>query len=139
VETRQVQVVDVAGEDMRFPFARQLALLRRHRLYLDDGHEEEGFLYLLCSRPSSRCTDGALIHLSRGHWTIESCVHYSRDVLYHEDHCRIRDQSAARILATLHSLAVFLLGKNRRSRRDTRCRKHKRINRHPGLAVRMLV
>jgi len=138
VETRQLQVLDVSAEQMGFPFAKQLLLLRRHRLYLDDGHEEEGFLYLLCSRASCRCSAEDLLRLCRGHWIIESSIHYCRDVLYNEDRCRIRDTTAARVLATLHSLATFLLGKNRRSRRDTRRRKHKRINRHPGIAVRMV-
>jgi hypothetical protein len=138
VETRQIQVLDVTAEQMGFPFAKQLLLLRRHRLYLDDGHEEEGFLHLLCSRPSARCTADDLLTLSRGHWTIESSIHYCRDVLYNEDRCRIRDTATARVLATLHSLATYLLGKNRRSRRDTRRRKHKRINRHPGIAVRLV-
>ena len=138
VETRQLQVLDVTAEQMGFPFAKQLLLLRRHRLYLDDGHEEEGFLHLLCSRASCRCPAEDLLRLCRGHWIIESSIHYCRDVLYNEDRCRIRDTSAARVLATLHSLATFLLGKNRRSRRDTRRRKQKRINRCPGIAVRMV-
>ena len=138
VETRQLQVLDVSAEQMGFPFAKQLLLLRRHRRYLDDGHEEEGFLYLLCSRSSARCTADDLLTLCRGHWIIESSIHYCRDVLYHEDRCRIRDTTAARVLATLQSLATYLLGKNRRCRRDTRRRKHKRINRNPGIAVRMV-
>ena len=137
VETRELQVLDVTAEQMGFPFAKQLLLLRRHRFYLDDGHEEEGFLYVLCSRASCRCSAEDLLRLCRGHWIIESSIHFCRDVIYHEDHCRIRDTSAARVLATLHSLATFILGKNRRTRRDTRRRKHKRINRHPGIAVRM--
>jgi hypothetical protein len=123
---------------MRFPFAQQLVLLRRHRLYLDDGHEEEGFLHLLCSRSAARCSDADLLKLCRGHWIIESSIHYCRDVLYHEDRCRVGDTSAARALATLNSLATYLLGKNRRTRRDTRRRQHKRINRHPGIAVRIV-
>ena len=138
METRELQVRDVSAEQMGFPFAKQLLLLRRHRFYLDDGHEEEGFLHLLCSRPSSRCSADELLRLCRGHWIIESSIHYSRDVLYNEDRCRIRDTSAARVLATLHSLATYLLGKDRHSRRDTRRRKHKRFNRRPGLAVRLV-
>ncbi len=138
METRQIQVLDVSAEQMGFPFAKQVLLLRRHRFYLDDGHEEEGFLHLLCSRASCQCSAKDLLRLCRGHWIIESSIHYCRDVLYAEDRCRIRDTSAARTLATLHSLAVFLLGKNRRSRCDTRRRKQKRINRHPGIAVRMV-
>lgn len=137
VETREIQVLEVTAEQMDFPFAKQLLLLRRHRYYLDDGHEEEGFLYVLCSRAACRCSSEDLLKLCRGHWIIESSIHFCRDMNYNEDRCRIRDTSTARVLATLHSLATFMLGKNRRTRRDTRRRKQKRINRHPGIAVRM--
>jgi hypothetical protein len=136
VETRQVQVLDVSAEQMRFPFAQKIVLLRRHRFYLNDGHEEEGFLHLLCSRVE--CPEEQILRFCRGHWTIESSVHYCRDVLYNEDRSQIRDTSAARVCATLHSLATFLLGRNRQTRCDTRPRRQKRINRQPGIAVRMV-
>ena len=136
VETRQVQVLTVTAEQMRFPFAEKLILLRRHRLYLNDGHEEEGFLHLICSRRP--CGDDQILRFCRGHWTIESSVHYCRDVLYNEDRSQIRDTSTARVCATLNSLATYLLGRDRRSRRHTRPRRQKQISRHPGIAVRML-
>jgi hypothetical protein len=121
---------------MHFPFAETLILLRRHRLYLNDGHQEEGFLHLICSR--AQASDAQILRLCRGHWTIESCVHYCRDTLYDEDRSQIRSTSTARVCATLHSLAVYLLGRERRSRRDTRPRRQKQINRRPGIAVRMI-
>jgi hypothetical protein len=138
VETHQVQVLPVTAEQMGFPFCEQLILLRRHRYYLCDQHEEEGFLYLVCSRSTDSCSPENLLDLSRGHWIIESSIHYCRDVLYDEDRCRIRDTTAARVCATLRSLATYLLGQDRPTRRDTRRRKHKRINRHPGIAVRLV-
>ena len=113
-----------------------MILLRRHRHYLSDGHQEEGFLYLICSR--EECSDRQLLSLCRGHWIIESSIHYCRDVLFREDHSQIRDTTTARICATMHSLAVYILGRERKTRRDTRPRQQKRINRHPGIAVRMV-
>jgi len=137
VETRQIQVKDICAKDTNFPFAEKMILLRRHRHYLSDGHQEEGFLHLICSRKEG--SDAQLLNLCRGHWIIESSVHYCRDVLFREDHSQIRDTTTARICATMHSLAVNLLGGERPSRRDTRPRKQKRINRHPGIAVRMVM
>ena len=121
---------------MGFPFAQKLILLRRHRYYMNDGHQEEGFLYLICSR--AECCDTQLLCFCRGHWTIESSVHYCRDVLFNEDKSHIRNTSTARVCATFHSLAIYMLGKKRRTRRDTRRRRQKRINRHLGIAVRMV-
>ncbi|MDA1088497.1 MAG: hypothetical protein O2901_15980 [Verrucomicrobia bacterium] len=122
---------------MNFPFAEKVILLRRHRQYLCDGHQEEGFLHLVCSR--KECSDAQLLALCRGHWIIESSVHYCRDVLFREDHSQIRDTTTARVCATMHCLAVYLLRTSRKSRQDTRPRMQKRINRHPGIAVRMVM
>lgn len=138
IETRQIQTLPVQGEALGFPFCEQLVLLRRHRTYLCDGHEEEGYLYLICSRPAQQCLPGALLNLSRGHWIIESSIHYCRDVLYREDASQIQEASTARILATMHSLAIYMLRQNGSDRRNTRPRLQKRINRKPGLAVRMI-
>ena len=137
IETRQIQVLSVCAETMRFPFAEKILLLRRHRFYLNDGHEEEGFLHLIASRAA--VSDPQYLLFCRGHWTIESSVHYCRDVLFDEDQSQIRSTSTARVCATLHSLAVYLLGRDRRCRRDTRPRRQKQINRHPGIAVRMIL
>jgi hypothetical protein len=138
IETREIQVLAVSAERLGFPFCAQLALLHRTRLYLKSGKSEEGWLYLLCSRDPKACSPANLLTFSRGHWTIEVRVHYCRDFTYDEDRCRIRQTTAARVCATLRSLAIYLLGRDCSSRRDTRPRRQKRINRHPGIAVKMV-
>lgn len=138
LETREIQVLPVTAERIGFPFCAQLSLLHRTRLYLKTGRLEEGWLYLLCSRTADACSAENLLAFSRGHWTIEVRVHYCRDVSYHEDACRIRNPSAARVYATLRSLAVYLLGHQAHGRQNTRRRQQKRINRHPGIAIAMV-
>lgn len=123
---------------MGFPFCAQLALLHRTRFYLKSGKIEEGWLYLLCSRDPKDCSPANLVAFSRGHGTIEVRLHYCRDFSYDEDRCRIHQTTAARVCATLRSLAIYLLGRDCSSRRDTRPRRQKRINRHPGIAVKMI-
>ncbi len=122
---------------MGFPFCKQLILLHRGRDYLKDKNHEEGWLYLLCSRETQKASPEQILNLSRGHWTIECVTHYGRDFAYDEDRRRIRHENTTRVCATLQSLAIWLLGRHRRSRKDTRQRRHKKIARRPGIAVKM--
>lgn len=140
VETREVHCVRVDAETFGFPFAAQLALVRRHRHYLSDGHEAEGFVYALTSRDAGRASPADLLGFSRGHWGIETRVHYMRDANYHEDRCRIANGNAAHVCASLRTLAGWLLGKKSDgNRRNTRRRQHVRLTQNAGKAVRLIV
>jgi len=45
----------------------------------------------------------------RSHWSIENQLHWSLDVVYHEDQSRVRDQRAAQNLALLRRLAITMI------------------------------
>lgn len=140
VETREVQCRSVKAESFGFPFAAQLALIHRHRFYLCDKHEEEGFTYVLTSRNSKQASPSDILAFSRGHWGIETRVHYTRDANYHEDRCRIRHATTAHVCATLRTLACWLLGKKANGhRRNTRRRQHIRLTRRAGQTVRLIL
>lgn len=128
----------MSSEAANFPFCRQLALIHRTRHYLSEDLIEEGWINVACSRPARQCTPREMLDFSRGHWTVES-VHGCRDRNHHEDAWRIGDPNTARICATLHILAADLLGRRMGSRKNTRRRQQKRICRHPGIAVRLIV
>ncbi len=49
-----------------------------------------------------------LLQLARDHWSIENGQHYRRDRTQDEDHCPVRDTTAARHLSLFRSLAIFL-------------------------------
>jgi predicted transposase YbfD/YdcC len=51
--------------------------------------------------------------LIRQHWDIENKLHWSLDVTFNEDHCRIRKDSAPENMAALRRLALNLLRQNR--------------------------
>ena len=57
-----------------------------------------------------------LLDLVRGYWAIETKQHYRRDHTQREDHCQVRHTVAARNLALLRSVAIFLYEHQRRSR-----------------------
>lgn len=67
--------------------------------------------YAISSTPacSDRHLNGAkLLRTFRGHWTIESKNHNRRDVTYREDRSPVKNHNAARIMATMKMLAIFL-------------------------------
>jgi len=45
----------------------------------------------------------------RGHWEIETGLHWVRDVTYQEDKSLVRTGNAPRVMASLRSLAIGLL------------------------------
>lgn len=135
-----MQCRNISAESFGFPFAAQLVAVRRHRLYLSDGHEEEGFIHLVCSRSARHATPADLLDFSRGHWGIETRVHYTRDANFHEDRCRIANPVSSHVCATLRSLANCLLGRRADGRRqNTRRRQSRRIARRCGLAVKLVL
>jgi len=49
-----------------------------------------------------------LLQTFRGHWTVEAKNHNRRDVTYQEDRSPVKNHNAARVLATMKMLAIFL-------------------------------
>jgi hypothetical protein len=49
-----------------------------------------------------------LLQTFRGHWSVEAKNHYRRDVTYQEDRSPVKHHNAARVLATMKMVAIFL-------------------------------
>jgi predicted transposase YbfD/YdcC len=88
-----------------FDGAAQVAQLRR--TVTKNGKKTVEVVYLITS---SRNADPAtLAAWVRGHWEIENCLHWVRDVTYLEDKSLVRTGNAPRVMASLRSLAISLL------------------------------
>ncbi|HCU04996.1 MAG: hypothetical protein A2X77_03980 [Gammaproteobacteria bacterium GWE2_42_36] len=48
-----------------------------------------------------------ILHTIRSHWQIESCLHWSLDVTFREDNCRIRNENAALSMSWLRKINRF--------------------------------
>lgn len=81
--------------------------LARRRTALGKTTEEE--VYGITSLSRQEADAERLLELSRGHWGIENGLHYRRDETLGEDRCRVRRGEAARVLASLRNVAVYLL------------------------------
>lgn len=62
--------------------------------------------YFICSGPS---TAQALGHIIRQHWRVENELHWTLDVGFGEDQCRVRTQNAAENLSRVRRVALSIL------------------------------
>jgi predicted transposase YbfD/YdcC len=65
-------------------------------------------------------------HAARTHWQVENSLHWSRDVTFSEDDCRIGDENAAVNFSWLRKFALGLL-KNESSFKASIRRKQRKV------------
>ena len=88
-----------------FDGAAQVAQLRR--TVTQNGKKTVEVVYLITS--DGDVDPATLAAWVRGHWEIENCLHWVRDVTYLEDKSLVRTGNAPRVMASLRSLAISLL------------------------------
>jgi predicted transposase YbfD/YdcC len=71
-----------------------------------DGETTQEARYFISSRP---LTAVDLLAGVRGHWEIETCLHWSLDVTFHEDGCRTLKDHGPENLALLRRITLSLL------------------------------
>jgi predicted transposase YbfD/YdcC len=71
-----------------------------------DGEAQIEQHYFLCSFKDNVERFAALV---RGHWSVENRCHWVLDVTFGEDHCQVRDRSAAHNFSLLRELALKAL------------------------------
>jgi hypothetical protein len=106
----------LAGGAQIFRLDQQVDYLRRGRVYKTTRETRYGVLSLT---PKEAGPDAVLARV-RGYWGIETRQHYRRDHTQREDHCQVRHPVAARNLALLRSLAIFLYERQRGARHGQR-------------------
>lgn len=92
-----------------FPYAAQAFVIRREVTHLVTGQRSLETVYGLTSLSPEKADPRRLLGLNRGHWVIENGLHWVRDVVFDEDHCRIRRGAGAHVMASLRNLAISLL------------------------------
>ncbi len=93
--------------DVDWPGITHVAQLTRTRTL--KGETTTEIVYLISILPSGQDAPQHLLELSRGHWGIENCLHYVRDVTFAEDRSRIRTGHAPQLLAACRNLALTLM------------------------------
>jgi predicted transposase YbfD/YdcC len=90
-----------------WPGVTHVAQITRSRT--EKGETTVEVVFLIAILPPEADGPPSLLALSRGHWVIENCLHYVRDVTFAEDRSRIRTGHAPQLLAACRNLAITLI------------------------------
>jgi predicted transposase YbfD/YdcC len=122
IETRRYWLVNdvLRRVDLSaWPDCRQIGMVESVR---DTGNGEPGVQRRYFITSASLSVE-AFAQRARGHWGIENGLHWSLDVTFGEDACRVRKDHAAHNFATLRRFALNLLKLDQTSPRlSVRCR-----------------
>lgn len=106
---RRWEIWTTAVTDLRFPFARTIAVIRRDEFDLEGNRLTKEYAFIVTSLRGNRATPVAIHTHVRLHWGIENRLHYIRDTAWREDACRASTGNGPRNLATIRNLALSLL------------------------------
>jgi predicted transposase YbfD/YdcC len=124
IETRRTWTSMDLGwmsERRRWKGLRSIVMVERERRVGEQSSTERA--YFLSSHELAAERAGALV---RGHWGIENGLHWVLDMVFDEDHSRIRDRRAAQNFALLRKLALTLLKNEPTEAKKSIARKRKR-------------
>lgn len=107
IEHRLLVCCAVTAQQINWPGARQILLLRRERRVRDRVTEEYHVGVSSCQ--ASQGSAWELLSAVRGHWGIENRLFHVRDVTLGEDGCRVRTGNAPQVLAALRNVVVSVL------------------------------
>ena len=105
IEQREIDVINAnelkAIIDPRWPSLNSLIRITSKR---DDSVEQR---YYISSLPHDQ--PKKIMKAIRPHWQVENCLHWSLDITFSEDDCRIRNDNAAINFSWMRKFALSLL------------------------------
>src|SRR5437868_4905904 len=107
LEIRSIRVSSELKGYSDWPGLEQVFQIRRRWQYKGEWREE--VRYGITSLPAPVGIPERLLKCKRGHWTIENCLHYVKDVTLGEDRSTVHADNGPKIMAALRNTAVSLL------------------------------
>lgn len=108
LETRRLTASSLLAESSDWPHLAQVFRLERTVTQRKTGARHTDVVYGLTSLSAAVASPPRLLALVRGHWGIESQLHWRRDVLFHEDQTHTRSPSLGQAIACLNNLTLGL-------------------------------
>ncbi len=137
IERRSIRVsTEMSTYLTDWPLIEQVAQVTRTVTVRKTGKISHEVVYLITPLTAGEASPQRLLELVRGHWSLENCSHYVRDVTFGEDRSRLRSGQAPQILATLRNLAITLIHRQGSSQ-IAATRRH--FASHPRLAFCLLL
>jgi predicted transposase YbfD/YdcC len=138
IDRREIQVIDAAKLanmiDARWKGLNSIARVIYTSEFEGQSHVEKRFY--ISSLPTEKPLD--ILFAIRSHWQIESCLHWSLDVTFREDNCRIRDKNAALNMSWLRKFALGLLRNEKSFKRASIRRKQLKAWTSPSYLTEVL-
>jgi hypothetical protein len=106
LEIRRLWVLPLYDDFLAWPGARLMLRLERTFIRKATGQRLLELEYALASWDGDQSTAAQLLALWRGHWQIENCLHYVRDVTLGEDASRVRKHHAPQTFAAIRNLVI---------------------------------
>jgi hypothetical protein len=132
-EDRTLRTTTILTLQQKWPgLAQGFELTRKRTL---KGKTAVEVVYGITSLKAEEASALRLLGLTRGHWGIENCLHYVRDVTLGEDGCRVRKGTAPQVLAAVRNAVIHLLAEVDASSNAAAIR---RLNNHPEEALALL-
>ena len=107
VDIRSIRVSSELKGYSDWPGLEQVFEIRRG--FQSKGVWKEAIRYGVTSLPATIANPERLLTLKRGHWTIENCLHYVKDVTMGEDKSTVHCENGPKIMAALRNTVVSLL------------------------------
>jgi predicted transposase YbfD/YdcC len=112
IEIRTIQTSEMLNEYLDWPGVKQVYRLDREFHWLRQGQVYKSSYeieYGIASLSRKVAPPKRLLTVRRQHWSIETGLHYRRDVTFKEDATRMTKGKAGYILGTIHNLVLALL------------------------------
>ena len=90
--------------ELKFPGLAMIGMVETETTR--NGKIERARRYYLCSKPLDASTFAAVV---RAHWSIENGLHWSLDVTFDEDQCRLRSGNGPENMAIFRHIAMNLM------------------------------
>ena len=103
-EVRRLWASSELAEYSGWPYLAQVCRIERETKV--NGQLKTEAAYAFTSLWPHEADARRLLSLNRGHWCIENCLHYVRDVAFGEDKSQVRTGNAPRVMAALRNTAI---------------------------------
>ncbi|MCL4520369.1 MAG: ISAs1 family transposase [Firmicutes bacterium] len=109
IEQRVVRTSTVLNTYLDWPYVGQIFRIDRHVTDLLGEHPRDEVAFGVTDLRPKFASSKRIGKLVRGHWRIETRLHYVRDMAFDEDRSQIRTGSGPQVMATLRNIAIGLI------------------------------
>ncbi|MDQ1247238.1 MAG: hypothetical protein QG597_1608 [Actinomycetota bacterium] len=136
IETRNLEMAPILPSQTGWPHTHVVCRVMRERQLIRRGEvtgaSQETVLYVGSFAADAHSPERVL-GLTRGHWTIENCLHHPKDRSMDEDRNRASAGKSGRVMCCLRSIAALVLGRARESLSVVQRRLSRRVHLLLGL------